>query len=263
MLTPRGARPPGPPSRHSASAVSQSIAFVNYLSDWAATLVLAQHKARNRVRLLEKLVGVAICLRELECFDALMGVLAGLNSQPVFRLAATWAPLKERPIYKRFRSLNRLMASNKGFAAYRLALANSRPDRLPYLCVRAPQCAVCTRSSCTHSGCHLQDITRVCESKSDHRNGLVNWSKMNQLAEHANVVSNCATLAPRLPNVPEAERLITGVPVLSLEDDVRGVPRSMLCLNAKDARTVALRAVVQHRASTRAQARHGQAARPL
>jgi hypothetical protein len=63
-----------------------------------------------------------------------MGVLAGLNSQPVFRLDTTLALVKDKPIYKRFRSLNRLMATSKGFAAYRLAISTSSATMLPYLC---------------------------------------------------------------------------------------------------------------------------------
>lgn len=70
----------------------------------------------------------------MENFDALMGVLAGLNSQPVFRLDATLELIKPKPVYKRFRSLNRLMASSKGFSAYRMALSTSSATMIPYLC---------------------------------------------------------------------------------------------------------------------------------
>ena len=78
-------------------------------------------------------------MRELENFDSLMGVLAGLNSQPVFRLAETMETVNLKlegdrtKIPKRLRSLNKLMAATKSFSAYRLALANSGPNMLPYL----------------------------------------------------------------------------------------------------------------------------------
>lgn len=113
--------------------VAKSIALVNWLSDWVATFVLVQNKAKNRLRLFEKFVEVSIHLRDLENFDSLMGVLAGLNSQPVYRLDSELELLKVKPVYKKFRSLNRLMSTGKGFAAYRLALANSGTQRLPYL----------------------------------------------------------------------------------------------------------------------------------
>ena len=132
-----------------ANPVQRSIKIVNYLSDWVATLVLVQTQRKNRARLFEKFILVASHLRDLENFDALMGVLAGLNSQPVHRLDADYENLKTRSSYKKFRSLNRLMASDKGYAAYRMALASSNAERIPYL------------------GCHLQDLTRFSEGKTD------------------------------------------------------------------------------------------------
>lgn len=87
---------------------------------------------------MEKLITVAYSLREMENFDSLMGVLAGLNAQPVFRLTETMELVNLRlegdrsVIPKRLRSLNKLMANTKSFSAYRMALASSA-NMLPYL----------------------------------------------------------------------------------------------------------------------------------
>lgn len=63
-----------------------------------------------------------------------MGVLAGLSSQPVARLIDTdFESVKEKPIFKKYRSLKKLMANLRGFSAYRMALASSGPQTLPYL----------------------------------------------------------------------------------------------------------------------------------
>lgn len=115
-----------------------------YLADWVATMVLIQSKLKWRARILEKFIHIAYQLRLLENFDSLMGVLAGLNSQPVFRLAETMETVNLKlegdrtKIPKRLRSLNKLMATTKSFAAYRLALANSGTEMLPYLSVSVP-----------------------------------------------------------------------------------------------------------------------------
>jgi hypothetical protein len=102
---------------------------------------------------MEKMLLVALSLREQENFDSLMGVLAGLNSQPIFRLTETMELVtnkldgdpKTQPrrpelveseaarLPKKLRSLNRLMAATKSFSAYRLALANSGVNMIPYL----------------------------------------------------------------------------------------------------------------------------------
>lgn len=101
-----------------------------------ASLILTQPKAKKRAQMFEKFIGVASQLRDLENFDALMGVLAGLSSQPVARLTDTdFELVKAKPIFKKFRSLKKLMANLRGFSAYRMALASSGPQTLPYLYV--------------------------------------------------------------------------------------------------------------------------------
>ena len=84
--------------------VARSIALSNYLADWTASLILIQPKPKHRIRLIEKLIAVAVQLRDMENFDCLMGVLAGLNSQPVYRLDREMDVIKPKPIYKKFRS---------------------------------------------------------------------------------------------------------------------------------------------------------------
>ncbi|KAK4699712.1 hypothetical protein P7C70_g6544, partial [Phenoliferia sp. Uapishka_3] len=165
VLAPRDPKNPRALLRDENSNVLQSINFVNYLADWVATMVLIQGKLKWRARIVEKFIHIAYQLRLLENFDSLMGVLAGLNSQPVFRLAETMETVNLKlegdrtKIPKRLRSLNKLMATTKSFAAYRLALANSGTEMLPYL------------------GVHLQDITVVNEVKSDMRDGKYSGSE--------------------------------------------------------------------------------------
>jgi hypothetical protein len=81
------------------------------------------------------MMNVAACLREMDAFDPLMGILAGLNAQPVFRLDESLDLLRPKPVFKKFRSLNRLMSTSKSFAAYRLALSTAGGQMIPYLCV--------------------------------------------------------------------------------------------------------------------------------
>jgi hypothetical protein len=102
-------------------------------------MLLVQSKLKHRVRLIEKFINIAYRLREQENFDSLMAILAGLSSQPIFRLSETTEAVNlkmegDRDVSpKRLRSLNKLMASSKSFGAYRLALANSGSYMIPYL----------------------------------------------------------------------------------------------------------------------------------
>ncbi|BGO96614.1 hypothetical protein NBRC10513v2_000552 [Rhodotorula toruloides] len=216
VLAPRDPSNPSVAFRVADGCVARSIGFVNHLANWTSTLILVQSRIKARARMIEKLLSVAVELRQQENFDALMGVLAGLNAQPIFRLSETFdlvtskldgdARLQpQRAIQpdgdsqrlpKKLRSLNRLMSASKAFAAYRLALANSGITMIPYL------------------GVHLQDLTIVNESKSDRRDGLVNWSKFSQLGKSAAIVLDCAKVAPKLPVDKTIERCILDVPLL-------------------------------------------------
>ncbi|SCV68796.1 BQ2448_917 [Microbotryum intermedium] len=206
VLAPRDPSDPSRARRDEDSSVKRSIAFVNYLANWVASMTLVQPKLKWRVRMLEKLIGVAYHLREQENFDALMGVLAGLNLQPLYRMKelkeTVWVRLggDHENAPKRLRSLYRLMAHTKSFAAYRLAIASSGSNMLPYI------------------GVHLQDITTINEIKSDMRDGKVNWSKFQKMGESAAVVLDCARLSPTLPVDPLIERCILDVPLLSEQE---------------------------------------------
>lgn len=160
-----------------------------------------------------------------------MGVLAGLNSQPVFRLAETMETVNLKlegdrtKISKRLRSLNKLMATTKSFAAYRLALANSGTEMLPYLFVPnfLPLFLGCAEELTlflpAFSGVHLQDITVVNEVKSDMRDGKVNWSKFSQMGRSAAIVLDCSRQPPTYSLDRVVERCILNVPLL--DKDVR------------------------------------------
>lgn len=117
-----------------------------------ATMILLQPKTRQRARVYEKLIAVAAKLRKAENFDCLIGVLAGLNAQPVFRLESTFEPL-DATRRKQFASLTRLMSTAKGFNAcvcaspssadrrsYRLALSTAGSQCIPYLFVHVDRC---------------------------------------------------------------------------------------------------------------------------
>lgn len=68
-----------------------------------------------------------------------MAVLLGLNCQPIHRLDEM-NDFIPPDLMKRFKSMNRLMASSRSFAAYRMAIVNARPEMIPYLWVAAIVC---------------------------------------------------------------------------------------------------------------------------
>lgn len=64
---------------------------------------------------------------------------------------------------------------------------------------------------------HLQDLTALHEVKQDMKDGLVNWTKFQQMGQAASVVQDCTRTAPTIAADKAVEDLILGVPVLSKE----------------------------------------------
>lgn len=63
--------PAEPPQRSSADPVGRSIALANYLSNWVATLIMVQSKAKMRIRVTEHFIRLAEALRKLDNYDCL------------------------------------------------------------------------------------------------------------------------------------------------------------------------------------------------
>lgn len=172
IMTPRDPKnPDARPQRNADNPVTKAVSFSNYLSNWCvwpqmvpvqqtlsvllfrtASLLLVQSRQRTRAHVFEHLIRLALALRALDDLDCLsrsryalllpnlaesvstVAILVGLNSTPVHRLHDLATSIPE-VIYKKFRSMNFLMASTRSFAAYRLALTTARPEVIPYLWV--------------------------------------------------------------------------------------------------------------------------------
>lgn len=53
------------------------------------------------------------------------------------------------------------------------------------------------------------------------KDGLVNWSKMRQIARHCAIVTDCSRVATEYQHDDNLSRLVTDLPVYSLDSDVR------------------------------------------
>ncbi|KAA1090961.1 hypothetical protein PGT21_019193 [Puccinia graminis f. sp. tritici] len=199
VLAPRDPNNPRKALRDPNSPIAKSTDYLNYLAVWASSMILIHEKLKSRARVLLKLMKVAYELRDMDDFHSLMGVLAGIEAQPVYRLDATFEIVQHMDLqsYRRYLSLKKLMSSQRSFSAYRLARQTASSQCVPYL------------------GTYLQDITAVNEVKDDMKDGKVNLTKMIQIAKSASSVINCNLLAPKIVFDPKISNLIIKIPVLS------------------------------------------------
>ncbi|KAI7855089.1 ras guanine nucleotide exchange factor domain-containing protein [Circinella umbellata] len=148
------------------SAVAASIAHFNFISAWVATIIVTQPKLNKRAGLLEKFMSIAVELRNHNNYNSLMAILAGLNSASVLRLKQTREAISDKKLFKQFKSLERLMSSDRSFSSYRLALKASEAPGIPYL------------------GIHNQDLVSLAEGNKDLRpDGTIHWEKFRLMGE--------------------------------------------------------------------------------
>ncbi|ATY64418.1 RAP guanine nucleotide exchange factor 4 [Cordyceps militaris] len=112
--------------------VNRMINHFNHIAKWVANLILLRDKAKHRAQMLEKFMNVAIKLRQLNNYNGLAAVLAGINGIAIHRLAQT-RQLVSAEVQKRFARAVILMSTQKSHSAYRLAWENSPLPRIPFV----------------------------------------------------------------------------------------------------------------------------------
>jgi hypothetical protein len=112
--------------------VTRMISHFNHVAQWVANMVLSRDKAKHRGPCLEKLMMVAYRLRQMNNYNGLAAVLAGLNGTAILRLAQT-RELVSKDTGKRHAGLSLLMGTSKSHFSYRLAWENSPLPRIPFM----------------------------------------------------------------------------------------------------------------------------------
>ena len=147
--------------------VNCMIDHFNYIAKWVSNMILMRDKAKHRALMLEKFMNISVKLRQLNNYNGLAAVLAGINSTAVHRLAQTWV-LVPQDVSKRFARLVLLMGTQKSHFAYRLAWENSPLPRIPFLPLHRRDLASAEEGSRTLVG-----------PKGDR----INWKKFEVLGE--------------------------------------------------------------------------------
>ena len=112
--------------------VSRMINHFNHVAFWVANMVLLRDKPKHRAKALEKFMGLAWKLRQMNNYNSLGAVTAGINGTAVYRLSQT-RDLVSPQVQKDFMRLEILMSTHKSHFAYRLAWENTTSERIPFL----------------------------------------------------------------------------------------------------------------------------------
>ncbi|KAL3468181.1 ras guanine nucleotide exchange factor domain-containing protein [Aspergillus heterothallicus] len=167
------------------------IRFFNQLSSWIGALILAESDLKTRTQVIGHLVNVASACRDLQNYSAVVSILSGLESAPIYRLGRTWAMVTERTC-SILEPLQTLVSSDQNYQVYRNALRRSVPPCIPFL------------------GLFLKDLVFIEDGNSATTSGgLINFAKYSLLASTAHELQGFQQASYNLQPVPELQEYLT------------------------------------------------------
>lgn len=134
------------------------INYFNRTSVWVAASILKEKKLKRRVTTMSKMVSIGCFLRQLNDFQGVMSVLAGLSMASIKRLKWTFR-LMPRKTIKRLEDMEKEMSSEKSYSVYRAAIAAAEGPKIPFL------------------GVTLSDLTFIEEGNADYIDKNINFAK--------------------------------------------------------------------------------------
>ncbi|KAI0432886.1 RAP guanine nucleotide exchange factor 4 [Xylaria sp. FL1042] len=185
--------------------VNRMISHFNHVATWVSNMVLMRDKAKHRALMLEKFMHIALKLRQLNNYNGLAAVLAGINGTAILRLTQTRA-LVPPEVQKRFARLVLLMGTQKGYFAYRLAWENSPLPRIPFIPLHRKDLVSAEEGSITFVG---------------PQGDRLNWKKFEVLGEVIlPIMKSQSTPYPNLSRHDEAREVILDCLITTDEEDI-------------------------------------------
>ncbi|OQD89903.1 hypothetical protein PENANT_c002G07382 [Penicillium antarcticum] len=176
-----------PDAFHPAHNVKALIRYFNQLSNWVGALIIAESELKKRTQCIGHLVNVATECYNLQNYSAVISILSGLESAPIYRLARTWAMVTQRSC-DALRPLQAMISSAQNYNAYRETIRMAVPPCIPFL------------------GLFLKDLTFIEDGNpSVTSEGLINFHKCTMLASCVHEIQRFQQASYCLQIVPEIQ----------------------------------------------------------
>jgi len=104
----------------------------NHLALFVSGMILLRDKPKHRAQALEKFMSIAWKVRQMNNYNSLGAIVAGITGPEIQRLGLT-RDLVPPPVQKDFLRLTILMSHSRSHSAYRMAWDNSFAERIPFL----------------------------------------------------------------------------------------------------------------------------------
>ncbi|KAJ5767147.1 uncharacterized protein N7511_004763 [Penicillium nucicola] len=175
---------------HPAHNSKALIRYFNQLSNWVGALIIAESELKKRTQCIGHLVNVATECYNLQNYSAVISILSGLESAPVYRLARTWAMVTQRSC-DALRPLQSMVSSAQNYNAYREKIRMAIPPCIPFL------------------GLFLKDLTFIEDGNpSITPEGLINFHKCSMLASSVHDIRRFQQTSYCLQIVPEIQEYL-------------------------------------------------------
>ncbi|KIX01327.1 uncharacterized protein Z518_09052 [Rhinocladiella mackenziei CBS 650.93] len=192
--------------------ISAMVKHFNHLALFVSGMILLRDKPKHRARALERFMALAWKVRQLNNYNSLGAIVAGITGHEIARLTAT-RDLVPQEVQKQFLRLTILMGISRSHAAYRMAWENSFAERIPFLpLVR-------------------QDLTMAASANPTFIGTNVNWKKFEIMGDVIvglqRSLENPYSFPPKSHRTEEITKLILETKILEESEDSAD-PRSEL-----------------------------------
>ncbi|KIW20897.1 hypothetical protein PV08_01476 [Exophiala spinifera] len=144
--------------------ISAMVKHFNHLALFVSGMILLRDKPKHRAKALEKFMELAWKVRQLNNYNSLGAIVAGITGHEIARLNSTRELVSPESL-KSFMRLTILMGLSRSHAAYRMAWENSFAERIPFLPLIR------------------QDLTMAASANPTFIGDNVNWKKFEIMGE--------------------------------------------------------------------------------
>ncbi|KAJ3129785.1 hypothetical protein HK098_000155 [Nowakowskiella sp. JEL0407] len=107
----------------------------NVMSQWIASNIVSSENIKIRAATLRYFMQLALHCRDLNNYNGITGVVAGMSMAAVTRLKKTWQLVAEKfpKIFEAYREVQDIVSPKSQYANYRKQLKNVQPPLIPFL----------------------------------------------------------------------------------------------------------------------------------
>ena len=137
----------------------------NKVSKWVQCVVLQQRTKQERTKCIEKVIDIAVHLKDMRNYSGCCAINFGLNANVLYRLKDAWNGVSKKRL-KQYEEIRYIYKGKKGWEALRILHKNAHAPAI------------------LHCGLFLQDILNTDEGYDNLKDGKVNFARLKQTYNH-------------------------------------------------------------------------------